>query len=84
MRFSEIQFQPLQRSIRPDKKIEPKPNEIIVRGESLDNTAFSNWIETLESQSWVHHITVGEYGSSGTANASFSITILIDEDDTEE
>lgn len=84
VRFSEIQFQPLKRSIRPDKKIEPAHDEIIVRGESLDNSDFSNWIESLESQPWAHHITVAEYGSSGTSTASFSITILIDEDDTEE
>ncbi len=80
VRFTEIQFQPLSRSIRPDKKIEMTPEELLVSGESLDNSEFSDWIALMESQSWVDHITVTEYGTAQGSQTGFSIRFLLKND----
>ncbi len=78
--FSAIQFQPLGRAIRPDKKIEYEAGKITVAGESNDRTAFSKWIETLEQKDWIKAVTVISYGATNSRVAEFEISIHIKND----
>ncbi len=75
--FSEIVFQPLQRTIKADKAIEYTLGEINISGESNDKNTFSNWIETLENFDWVKSVTVTNYGYSKKNESSFSVNISI-------
>lgn len=78
--FSEILYQPLTKSIRPDKKIDYIKNEFLVSGASVDKEAFSEWIEQLEERSWIENITVINYASSSGKVDDFSIKLLITND----
>lgn len=75
--FSDIQYQPLNRSIRPDKPIEYSQNNIVVSGESKDKGDFSQWISDLGKLKWVENASVIYYGNAGKDLSSFSITIAI-------
>ena len=75
--FSDIQYQPLGRSIRPDKPIEYSQNNIVVSGESKDKGDFSQWISDLGKLKWVEKASVIYYGNAGKDLSSFSITIAI-------
>lgn len=75
--FSDIQYQPLNRSIRPDKPIEYSQNDIVVSGESKDKGDFSQWITDLGTLQWVEKASVVHYGNTGRDLSSFSITIAI-------
>lgn len=75
--FSDIQYQPLNRSIRPDKQIEYSQNNIIVSGESKDKDEFSQWITEMGKQNWVEKVSVLHYGNAGKDTSTFSITINI-------
>lgn len=75
--FSDIQYQPLGRSIRPDKPIEYSQNNIVVSGESKDKDDFSHWITDLGKLKWVEKASVIHYGNAGRGLSSFSITIAI-------
>lgn len=75
--FSDIQYQPLNRSIRPDKPIEYSQNSIVVSGESKDKGDFSRWISDLGKLKWVEKASVIYYGNAGKDLSSFSITIAI-------
>lgn len=76
VRFNTIAFQPLTRTIRPDKKIDYTNNTIRISGESTDKTVFSSWVEDLEKLDWIATVTILSYGSSSTNN-SFEISLLI-------
>ena len=78
--FSEILYQPLKKSIRPDKKIDYIKNELLVSGASTGKEAFSEWIEQLEERSWIESITVINYASSSNKVDDFSIKLLITND----
>ncbi|NGX82680.1 hypothetical protein [Aequorivita sp. KMM 9714] len=75
--FSDIQYHPLNRSIRPDKQIEYSQNNMIVSGESKDKPDFSKWIVNLENLDWVEKVSVLHYGNLSKGINSFSITIAI-------
>ncbi|HBL80814.1 MAG TPA: hypothetical protein DDZ79_13290, partial [Aequorivita sp.] len=75
--FSDIQYQPLGRSIRPDKSIEYSENNIVISGESKDKGDFSQWITDLGKLKWVEKASVIYYGNAGKGLSSFSITIAI-------
>ena len=75
--FTDIKFQPLERSIRPDKKIEYKGNEITITGESRDKADFSQWMEALEHYPWAAKVTVSHYGFLKTGVSNFTVMIII-------
>lgn len=79
--FSQINYQPLIRSIRPDKEIEVRRSSISVAGESLDKQEFSNWMKRLESFDWSSEIVTSEYGESNNKDR-FELTIKIEESAT--
>ena len=75
--FSEIQYQPLNKSIRPDKQIEYSQNDIVVSGESKDKPDFSQWITDLGKLKWVKNVSVVHYGNTGRNISTFTLTIAI-------
>ena len=75
--FSDIQYQPLGRSIRPDKQIEYSQNSIIVSGESRDKAEFSQWVTELGKLKWAEKVSVVHYGDAGRDISTFSITLNI-------
>lgn len=76
--LSSIEYQPLERSVRPDKPILVKNNELVISGQSSDKLGYSNWIEILESKEWIENVTVVEYGTQSKENSNFSIKIKLD------
>lgn len=74
--FNALVYQPLKKSIRPDKKIEYSPEEIIIAGNSSSKLDFSTWITKLESLAWIETVTVINYGISKTGNSEFELRIL--------
>jgi len=73
--FSNIEYQPLEKAIRPDKEIEYKKDAINVSGESNDEPSFTIWIESLEKLEWTKKVTITHYGYSKNNNSEFSINI---------
>jgi Tfp pilus assembly protein PilN len=75
--FTDIQYQPLNRSIRPDKKIDYTKNEITVTGESRDKSDFSKWIIDLGKLEWAEKVTVYNYEDSSSSGSKFSISLKL-------
>ncbi|SRX52226.1 hypothetical protein AEQU1_00089 [Aequorivita sp. CIP111184] len=78
--FSDIKYQPLNKSIRPDKEIEYSQNSIVISGESKDKADFSKWIIDLGKLKWVEKVSVVHYGNVDKNHSAFSITIGIKND----
>lgn len=75
--LSELNYQPLERQIKPDKTIELMENTILVSGESNDSKQYSDWVATLENLDWIDKVWVESYSDSKTSSSSFSIKIQL-------
>lgn len=78
--FLDLQFQPMKKSIKQDNKIEYSQNNIIISGQSLDKTDFSQWITEIGTLIWVENVSVIHYGSLGKEVTTFSVLIYIQND----
>jgi len=75
--FTELQYQPLLKRIKNDKKITYTEDQIIVGGESSDKALFSHWIESLEHYDWISEVTILNYGLEGNKTDNFQILIQL-------
>ncbi|MCF6347030.1 MAG: hypothetical protein L3J20_01860 [Flavobacteriaceae bacterium] len=83
--LSEIQFQPLEKSINPDpdsyrdyreeKQIVIQEYIIIIKGKSNSSNDFSSWINKLEQQNWIKKVMIQEYGTGKKTATAFELKI---------
>jgi Tfp pilus assembly protein PilN len=78
--FTDIQYQPLNRSIRPNKKIDYTQNVITITGESRDKSDFSQWILDLGKLEWAEKVTVNAYEDSNSNESKFTILLKLKND----
>lgn len=75
--LTQLEFQPLLKSIRPNKQILYKKNELLISGDSFNKNDFSKWIQHLEVEPWVSNVTILAYGSENRKKDHFSISISL-------
>ncbi len=75
VQFSLFEYQPLEKSIRPDKTISYQINEIKLEGESMDKQLFNNWIQQLDRLNWVDEVSTYKYSETSARVAEFGIII---------
>ncbi|WP_298537775.1 hypothetical protein [uncultured Algibacter sp.] len=75
--LSELIYQPLIKSIKPNKPILLNNNTIHITGESNNSDLYSDWINTLESMDWIHAVKVTDYSDSKTKTSHFSLVLTL-------
>lgn len=75
--LSEIMYNPLEKKIKQEETILAKNNLILMSGLTLSNTAFTGWIEKMESNKWVNNITITSFGKDEENNTKFSVSIIL-------
>jgi len=75
--LSDVQFQPLLKSIQEDKSVLFNENTIFVKGKSKKSTDFTKWIHALEQQNWAKEVKIQEYGTHKKVSPEFNILITI-------
>lgn len=78
--LAQINYQPLEKSIKPKKAIVLENSVIIVSGVSNDSELYSNWIINLENKAWIDKVEVEKYSDSYRGKSEFSIKIHIGDD----
>ena len=76
-------YQPLSKSIRPDKLIEVSKSTIEVSGGTIDKESFTLWLNTVEQLDFVDQVITQEYSEANANKASFSIIIKIKDESKE-
>ncbi|WP_405567978.1 hypothetical protein [Polaribacter sp. Asnod6-C07] len=79
--LTQIYFQPKEGIQKDDKPYNFKKNIIIVKGESKNDEAFSNWISFLEQKSWIKEVLIMEYGRGKNKNMTSSFEFIIKTND---
>lgn len=78
--FDQFIYQPIDRTIRPDKPILYESNIIVINGQSNEKNNFSTWIQKLEKFDWIHTVTVINYSNENKSTDKFEIQIEINND----
>ncbi|XLS30033.1 hypothetical protein ACJD0Z_04230 [Flavobacteriaceae bacterium M23B6Z8] len=75
--LEELNYQPIQQSVKPDKEIVFQYNELVIRGEASRSDEFSTWVEAMEKFDWVEKIEVLDYGVGDDPKTEFGIAIFL-------
>jgi len=75
--LSEIQYQPIEKSIKIEKEITFQEHSIIIKGKSGNSKNFSKWISELEQQQWIEKVIIQEYGTGKKTTTAFELLIQI-------
>jgi hypothetical protein len=75
--LSELNFQPLSKTIKEDEPIENSINTLIVAGKSANSKLFSEWITGLEAKSWVRKVEIMDYADVSKTSSTFEIKIML-------
>jgi len=78
--LSGLHYQPLQKRIKPSKKIELNYNTITITGDSNDKPVFSMWVDLLETKNWIYNAEITDYSDTSSSLSSFSLKININND----
>ena len=78
--LKELDYQPLQKRIKADKKIELDENTIVISGSSNSSEIFSNWISQLGKMEWVFKVDIINYGLDSKTVSDFTIKIKLKND----
>jgi len=77
--LSEIQYQPLAKTIRDKKTILVSNNILIISGDVSNSVDFYDWITELEKLAWVEKVETTNYEFGKGSISHFSIKLSINE-----
>lgn len=75
--LSEITYYPLQKKVKENEAIIVEDKIINVTGNTLNNEAFTHWIEQTEKLDWIERIVITSFGRDTENKTSFEIKIFI-------
>jgi Tfp pilus assembly protein PilN len=75
--LSEIQYQPLVKTIKEEKEILLHLRILTVKGMAGNGTDFSNWIHALEREDWIEKVIIKSYGLGKKTATEFELSIEI-------
>ncbi|MBC7410087.1 MAG: general secretion pathway protein [Arcicella sp.] len=75
--LTEFAFQPLEKKIKEEEPIKVLEKTLLVSGATIDNAAFTNWVEAIEKIKRVQQVTIVNFGKDETNATGFTIKILL-------
>jgi Tfp pilus assembly protein PilN len=75
-----LSYHPLQKKIKEKEPILTDDNALIISGESIDRTAFTNWITYLENLTWISSVSIVKYGNENGKEESFEIKVILNDE----
>lgn len=75
--LNELIYNPLEKNIKEEEKIVTKDNTVIISGKTINNIAFTNWLDKIEKDKSVTNVTITSFGKNENKETVFSITITI-------
>ncbi|MFY0482507.1 hypothetical protein ACI6PS_07860 [Flavobacterium sp. PLA-1-15] len=78
--LSELVFNPLQKKIKEQEPISTDEHTILISGTTLDNYAFTNWMDSIENLKSINKVIILHFGKNDANETVFSIKIKLNED----
>ncbi|NHN27409.1 hypothetical protein FIA58_017145 [Flavobacterium jejuense] len=75
--LNELNSAPLQRVVKHNEKVEITPGVILVKGITIDEDGFNNWLRNLKKFDWIAKFELESLKKDKRNNTLFSLKILI-------
>lgn len=77
--LKDMVFQPLNRTMKENKKVRFKEKMIEVSGVSMYDKDFTQWVGTMEKKAWIDEVGIVNYGRGKKTRSSFDLIITLHE-----
>eukprot|EP00388_Colpodella_angusta_P005620 GDKJ01017265.1.p3 GENE.GDKJ01017265.1~~GDKJ01017265.1.p3 ORF type:complete len:372 (-),score=33.58 GDKJ01017265.1:314-1429(-) len=73
--LEKLEYHPVEKKIKEDEPILTLNDVTNISGKTINNVAFTKWIETIEAYKWVKNVTITHFGKNETNQTVFTIKI---------
>ncbi len=75
--LSELVYHPLEKKIKPEEPILTQEKTITLSGTTIDNAAFTLWVESIEQLKWMDQVVITRFGKNDLNQTEFSIKLIV-------
>ena len=75
--LTELIYNPLEKKIKTEEPIIIQEKTITVSGTTINNVAFTKWIEEIEKFKFIKEVVITNFGKNETAETIFSIKLIL-------
>lgn len=75
--LTELVYHPLEKKIKPEEPILTQEKVVTLSGTTIDNAAFTLWVETLEQLKWINQVIITRFGKNDLNETEFSIKLIL-------
>ena len=75
--LNELNSAPLQKVVKSNEKVEITPGTIVVKGITIDENEFNDWLRRIKSFEWVAKFEIESIKKDKKNNTLFSLKILV-------
>jgi type II secretory pathway pseudopilin PulG len=75
--LTELVYHPLEKKIKPEESILTQEKTITLSGTTIDNAAFTHWVESIEQLKWMNQVVITRFGKNDLNETEFSIKLIL-------
>ncbi len=77
--LNQLVHNPLEKNIKEDEAIITQNNIILIAGKTINNLAFTNWIDLIQKYKEIENVIITQFGKNETKETVFIIKIMVHE-----
>lgn len=75
--LTSLTFNPLTQKVKSEQKITVSENIVLISGTTIDNAAFTNWIEEINNLESTKNVVIKNFGENDLQETAFALTITL-------
>lgn len=75
--LTELTYHPLEKKIKTEEPIITQEKTITLSGTTINNTAFTHWVEAMEQLRWMNQVIITRFGKNELNETEFSIKLIL-------
>lgn len=75
--LTELIYHPLEKKVKTEETIITQEKILTISGTTINNEAFTHWVESLEHLKWINQVVISHFGINDTNETEFSIKITL-------
>lgn len=77
--LNQLVYNPLEKNIKEDEAIATQNNIILIAGKTINNVAFTSWIDHIQKYKEIENVTITQFGKNETKETVFILKIMVHE-----
>lgn len=75
--LTELIYHPLEKKIKTEEPIITQEKTITLSGTTINNAAFTHWVEAMEQFRWMNQVVITRFGKNELNETEFSIKLIL-------